>query len=119
MSLVLIAEDDADLRELLALTLTDAGIDVEVAADGREALEHVKAHMPDLVLLDMMMPVMDGRGFCAAIRDFTKRPPIVVMTAAGRAVEDAAELGAMYGLAKPFEIDELVATIRRCLQSPP
>jgi DNA-binding response OmpR family regulator len=41
------------------------------------------------------------------------------MTAAGRAVEDAAELGAMYGLAKPFEIDELVATIRRCLQSPP
>jgi len=113
--LVLIAEDDPELRELVALTLTDAGMDVEEARDGREALAHVVARKPDLVLLDMRMPGMDGRAFCAAIRELGQPPRVVVMTAGDRAAQTAAELGAVSWLAKPFDIDELVATVRRSL----
>ena len=113
--LVLVAEDDPELRELVALTLTDAGMEVEQARDGREALEHVVAHKPDLVLLDMRMPVMDGRAFCDAIRTRGDPPPVVVMTAGDRAAQTAQELGAVSWLAKPFDIDDLVAAVRRSL----
>lgn len=116
--LVLVAEDDPELRELVALTLTDAGMDVEQARDGHEALAHVVARKPDLVLLDMRMPGMDGRAFCAALRELGElgEPPhVVVMTAGDRAAQTAAEVGAVSWLAKPFDIDELVATVRRSL----
>ena len=113
--IVLIAEDDPDLRELVAITLADAGLAVEVACDGREALERVAARKPDLVLLDMMMPVMDGRAFCREL-GLTEAPPrVVVMTAADRVAQSAQEVGAVGWLAKPFDIDDLVATVRRYL----
>jgi len=115
MSTVLVAEDDPDLRDLVAMTLHDAGLDVDVACDGNEALAHVAAHRPDLILLDMMMPVMDGRAFSAALRYTKNPPPIVVMTAVDRVAQSAEDVGAVSWLAKPFDIDELVDTVRRCL----
>ena len=115
MSTVLIAEDDPDLRDLVAMTLHDAGLEVEVARDGHEALARVAERRPDLVLLDMMMPVMDGRAFSAALRSTNDPPPIVVMTAVDRVAQSAEEVGAVSFLAKPFDIDELVDTVRRCL----
>ncbi len=110
---VLVAEDDADLRDLVALTLADAGIDVELAGDGREALALIVDHRPDLVLLDLMMPVMDGFAFCSELRAIANPPRVVVMTAAHRAAQTAKDVGAVGWLAKPFDIDELVATVQR------
>jgi DNA-binding response OmpR family regulator len=119
--IVLVAEDDADLRSLVALTLADAGIDVDEACNGQEALAHVKERRPDLVLLDMMMPVMDGRTFCTGLHGMGDGvgPTVVVMTAAERAPQLAAEVGAAGWLAKPFDIDELLATVRRFLHGGP
>ncbi len=113
--IVLIAEDDPDLRDLVAITLADAGMDVDTASDGREALAHVHARRPDLVLLDMMMPVMDGRQFGVALRALDHPPPIVVMTAVDRIAQSASDVGAVSWLAKPFDLDDLVSTVRRCL----
>jgi len=114
---VLVVDDEADLRELVALTLADEGYDVGVARHGREALERIAKRRPDLVLLDMMMPVMDGRALCAALRADGGLPRIVVMTAADRVAQCARELGAVGWLAKPFDIDDLVAAIRGGLDS--
>jgi DNA-binding response OmpR family regulator len=113
---VLVVDDEPDLRDLVALTLTDEGFDVDVARDGREALEHIAQRTPDLMLLDMMMPVMDGRALCRVLQTKGQIPPIVVMTAADHVAQCARELGAVGWLAKPFDIDELVVAIRRGLE---
>jgi CheY-like chemotaxis protein len=113
---VLIAEDDPDLRELVVLTLRDAGIDVDEAGDGCEALARIVERKPDLVLLDMMMPVMDGFGFADALRAMDQPPPVLVMTAADHAAQSARKIGAVGWLAKPFDIDALVKTVSRCLE---
>jgi DNA-binding response OmpR family regulator len=113
--LVLVAEDDPDLRDLVAATLKDAAMDVDVAGDGREALDRIASQKPDLVLLDLMMPVMDGHAVCDALRATEEPPRVVLMTAADHVMTSAAEVGAAGWLAKPFDIDDLLATVRRCL----
>ena len=115
---VLVVDDEPDLRELVALTLVDAGFDVDVARDGRQALERILARMPDVLLLDMMMPIMDGRALCEALRTNGNFPRVVVMTAADHAAQCAREVGAVGWLAKPFDIDELVLAIRAGLARP-
>lgn len=114
--LILIAEDDVDLRELVAQTLRDAGMDVVEAGDGREALACIVERRPSLVLLDMMMPVMDGFAFARALQMLDQPPPILVMTAADCAAQSAQTIGAVGWLAKPFDIDVLVKTVTRCLE---
>jgi urea transport system substrate-binding protein len=110
---VLVVEDDADLRELTALVLTAAGFLVTLAANGREALRHLERGLPDLVLLDMRMPVMDGWEFARQFRDrHGQVTPIVVVTAAQEAATRAAEVGAAGYVSKPFDIDVLVAAVR-------
>ena len=113
---VLVVDDEPDLRELVALTLADEGYDVGVARHGREALDRIAERWPDLVLLDMMMPVMDGRALCDALRANGGLPRVIVMTAADRVAQCARDVGAVGWLAKPFDIDELVAAIRRGLE---
>lgn len=113
--LVLVVDDEPDLRELVALTLADEGYEIDVARNGREALERIDVRSPDLVLLDMMMPVMNGRELCTALRDKGMAPRVVVMTAADHVAQCARELGAVGWLAKPFDIDDLVLAIRRGL----
>jgi DNA-binding response OmpR family regulator len=116
---VLVVDDDPDLREFLRLMLTSMGFEVSSAANGREALDVMDGHDPDLILLDMKMPVMNGWEFCRALEGRGVRPPIVVLTAAPDPAARAAEACADGWLGKPFEYEELEATVRRFAVHPP
>jgi two-component system, chemotaxis family, chemotaxis protein CheY len=110
---VLVVDDDPDLREFLRLMLTSMGFEVTSAANGREALDVMEDHDPDLILLDMKMPIMNGWEFCRALEGRDARPPIVVLTAAPDPAARAAEARADGWLGKPFEYEELEATVRK------
>jgi CheY-like chemotaxis protein len=116
---VLVVEDDPDLAALEAELLEEHGHRVEVAANGREALAAVERAAPDLILLDMKMPVMGGREFVDEYRRAQPSPaPIVVVTAADDAQVRAAEVGASGWIAKPFDPDVLVEKVMRLLPRP-
>jgi two-component system, chemotaxis family, chemotaxis protein CheY len=110
---VLVVEDDADTRNNLADILIEEGCVVTVAANGQEALDHVKAELPDVILLDLNMPVLDGWGFREALRrlDQADRAHIVVLTADFQSREKARRLGARACLTKPFDLDDLLDTL--------
>ena len=113
---VLVVEDDPDLAALEAELLEEQGHQVEVASNGREALAAVQRARPDLILLDMKMPVMNGREFAEAYRLAEPSPaPIVVVTAADDAARRAAEVRASEWIAKPFDPDALVEKVMRLL----
>ncbi|HEX2037366.1 MAG TPA: response regulator [Chloroflexota bacterium] len=113
---VLLADDDEEVRSFVYDALTNEGYDVWLAADGRAALDLINARQPDLILLDVRMPVMDGPTFAAA---YHRRPaphaPIVLCTAlpAVEAAEQAEAVGASGFLRKPFSIDALLVTVRQ------
>jgi CheY-like chemotaxis protein len=113
---ILIVEDEADLLRLAQLCLqTLGGFRVTAAATGRHALESARAHRPDLVLLDVMMPVMDGPSTLAAFRadPHLKDVPVIFMTARVRSTEVEAYLamGADGVIAKPYEARDLLRQI--------
>jgi len=110
---ILVVDDDPDLREFLGLVLTSMGFKVTSAANGQEALDVMEGHDPDLILLDMKMPVMNGWEFCRALEGRDARPPIVVLTAAPDPACRAAEVHADGWLGKPFESADLEAIVRR------
>jgi CheY-like chemotaxis protein len=113
---VLVVEDDPDLAALEAEVLKLRGHEVDVASNGREALDAVERARPDLILLDMKMPVMNGREFADEYR--RREPctaPIVVVTAADDAQRRAAEVGASGWIAKPFDPEALVDKVARLL----
>jgi DNA-binding response OmpR family regulator len=104
----LVVDDDADLSTLLASIIADQGHDVRTAANGRDALDRISERMPDLILLDVMMPTMGGQEFAARFRDrYGDAARIVVMTAATSAAAIARDLGADAWLAKPFDVDDV------------
>ena len=116
---ILVVEDDPDLAALEAELLEEHGHRVEIANNGREALAAVERAAPDLILLDMKMPVMSGREFVDEYRRAQPSPaPIVVVTAADDAQVRAAEVGASGWIAKPFDPDALVANVMRLLPRP-
>jgi CheY-like chemotaxis protein len=115
---ILVVDDDPDLREFLRLMLTSMGFEVTSAANGQEALDDMKGHDPDLILLDMKMPVMNGWEFCRALEGRDTHPPIVVLTAAPDPAGRAAEVHADGWLGKPFECADLEAIVRRFAKSP-
>ena len=109
---VLIVEDDDGIRDLVDLVLSSAGYEILTATDGAAALQVVGTTHPDLVLLDMRMPVMDGWEFARRYRAGPEpHAPIVVMTAARDAAERAAEIDANGYLGKPFDVAELLALV--------
>ena len=108
---ILVVDDDPDLRECLRLMLTSMGFEVTGAANGQEALDDLEDHDPDLILLDMKMPVMNGWEFCRALEGRDSRPPIVVITAAPDPAGRAAEVHAEGWLGKPFEYADLEAIV--------
>jgi CheY-like chemotaxis protein len=110
---ILVVDDDPDLREFLRLMLTSMGFEVTSAANGQEALDDMEGHDPDLILLDMKMPVMNGWEFCRALEGRDTHPPIVVLTAAPDPAGRAAEVHADGWLGKPFEYADLEAIVRR------
>jgi DNA-binding response OmpR family regulator len=114
---VLIVEDDDDLRDLLALMLEDEGFQVDTARHGREALDRASAHMPDVILLDMKMPVMDGWTFAIEFElRYGRSVPILVMTAADHAARRALEIGAAGWISKPFRYEQLLELLRSHLR---
>lgn len=119
MATVLVVDDDRDIRELVAMKLKLDGIEVLEAANGRIALDVLEQHHVDLVVLDLMMPVMDGIAACRAIREREewKNLPVIMLTA--RAQSDDVELGFGIGatdyVAKPFSPRELLSRVRGTL----
>jgi DNA-binding response OmpR family regulator len=110
---VLVVDDRADIRELIALSLSAEGYRVRCAEDGMAALLSLMSELPDVILLDLNMPIMDGWEFARIYRAFSRdQAPLVVMSAAldGRAA--AAKLQADGYLAKPFELDDLLGAVR-------
>jgi len=118
MPSILVVDDDADIRLLLRLELSNEGHQILEAGNGQEALDAIAADRPDLVVLDMMMPVLDGWGVLEALDPATS-PPIVVITALAsdgdRHVTDALELGALDVIAKPFDPGWLVRLVNAVL----
>ena len=114
---ILIADDDANIAELVALYLTKEGYDTQKARDGREAIQLFKSYDPDLVILDIMMPEMDGYEVCREIRK-TSRTPIIMLTAKGETFDKVLglELGADDYMVKPFDTKELVARVKAVLR---
>jgi DNA-binding response OmpR family regulator len=111
---VLVVDDDPDILDALSEILEVEGYEVQRARNGREALQRLEHAPPDLVLLDLMMPVMDGWEFARSL-DPDARPPIIVLSADRNVSVKAQEIGALGWLAKPFELSELLAVVRRAI----
>ena len=114
---VLIVEDESNIAELVNLYLKKEGYETMVAGDGGKALELYRLFQPDLVLLDIMLPVMDGWAVCAKIRE-TDATPIIMLTAKGETIDKVAglEMGADDYIVKPFEMKELLARVHAVLR---
>jgi DNA-binding response OmpR family regulator len=110
---ILIVDDEPMVRETIAQVLREEGYTVEVADDGNDALVKLDAHRPDAVLLDLMMPGMNGRQFLTALREDRGDDalPVVVMTAVHGVAERALSLGATDVVEKPFDVDDLLGKI--------
>ena len=115
---VLIADDDRAIRESLARALSLEGYDVVQAADGAAALEMVESANPDVAVLDVMMPNVDGLRVCKVLRAEKNRLPILMLTARTETADRVAGLdaGADDYLPKPFDLDELLARLRALLR---
>lgn len=110
---ILVVDDEPDIRATVAAMLEAEGHRVAEAANGADALAAIDKHAPDLILLDMRMPVLDGWGFAAELRRRDIRTPIVVMTAARDAARWAAEIAAPAFLAKPFGFADLTRAVEQ------
>jgi CheY-like chemotaxis protein len=108
---ILVVDDDPTILATVCEALDLEGFPVVTANNGAEALDVIARNPPSLVLLDMRMPVLDGWGFMRALRERGLSLTVVVMTAAADARRWAAEIGANAVLSKPFELNELVATV--------
>ena len=114
---VLIVEDDRNIQELLQMYLEKEGYAVTVASDGGQGLQKFRAIKPDIVLLDVMMPVMDGWAVCRAIRS-ESQTPVIMLTAKSETEDKVTGLktGADDYVTKPFEMKELLARIEAVLR---
>ena len=114
---ILIIEDDKNIADLLRLYLEKEGMTCHVAGDGLTGLEKFQQIQPDLILLDIMLPGMDGWSVCRKVRE-TSKTPIIMLTAKGELEDKVAglEMGADDYITKPFEGKEMVARVRAVLR---
>lgn len=114
---ILIVDDDSNICELLRLYFEKDGFHADIVTDGIKALEAFKALKPDLVLLDIMLPGMDGWQICREIRK-TSQTPIIMLTAKGETFDKVLglELGADDYITKPFETKEVIARVKAVLR---
>ena len=114
---ILVVEDDRNICDLIHMYLVKEGFDVRIAGDGGKAIEEFQKQVPDLILLDIMLPVMDGWSVCAKIRE-TSKVPIIMLTAKGEVFDriQGLEMGADDYVVKPFEMKELIARINAVLR---
>ena len=115
--MILIADDDAQIRDVVRIALTQAGFTVSEAGDGRAALEMAQSLSPDLIVLDIGMPEMDGLAVCRELRK-TSDVPVLFLTAQGDEIDRVVglEMGADDYVPKPFSPRELVARVRAILK---
>ncbi|MBU3911054.1 MAG: response regulator [Candidatus Omnitrophica bacterium] len=117
---ILVVDDEQDLRKMLRFRLEAVGYDVDEAGDGQEGLDKARSHWPDLVILDLMLPKIDGYKVCRMLKfdERHKHKPIIMFTA--RAQEKDAELGKEMGadayITKPFEPKVLLEKIKELLE---
>jgi len=116
---ILIVEDNADLASLIQLHLGDINCAADIAADGAQALEKYKARQYDLILLDIMLPVMDGISLCRKFREDGPYIPIIMLTSKSSEIDRVVglEVGADDYITKPFSIPELLARIKARFRS--
>jgi DNA-binding response OmpR family regulator len=114
---IVAADDDPQLLRLMMRNLQFEGYEVIPASNGQQALEEIEGQVPDLVLLDVMMPRMDGFTVCQRVREFST-VPIIIVTARGQDQDKVRglDLGADDYLTKPFSVDELLARVRAVLR---
>jgi two-component system, OmpR family, phosphate regulon response regulator PhoB len=116
MERVLIVDDDPDVQRLVSYNLSQAGFQVTAAASGRTALENVQTHPPGLIILDVMLPDIDGLEVCRALRqrDGSRRIPIIMLTARTEEIDRVVgfEVGADDYVMKPFSPRELVLRVK-------
>lgn len=111
---ILVVDDDTAILELIAQVLIDEGYNVLTAGDGRAAVALARMQLPKLILLDLMMPEMNGWQVIAALKSFspTRTIPVILLSARRDLAETAAYLGATAYLEKPFDLDELVQQVQ-------
>ena len=119
---ILVVDDESDIHEMLAEQLTDTGYEITIASNGDEALRKVQLNKPDLIILDVVMPGLDGPSVCAALKEDpkTKNIPIIFLTGL-RPKEDelrGVEIGGYPVFAKPFNFEELLGTVREMINKP-
>lgn len=114
---VLVIDDDPGILETVEGVLALEGYEVDLAWDGAQALQKVSVFLPSLIMLDIMMPQMDGYAVAAELQRNGWRPaiPLIVMTADGRAAAKASQIGAEGYVVKPFAIDTLVREVARLI----
>ncbi len=118
-AVILVVDDDPEIRDVVRWLLEDEGWTVETASDGRDALERATRERPALIVLDMGLPIINGEEVARRLRQvYASPPPIVVVSADGRAGEKAARIGAASYLHKPFDVDALARLVRRELGNP-
>jgi DNA-binding response OmpR family regulator len=120
MRTILVADDDEDLLRILDFSLSQSGYSVEKAKDGTETIVKVRELKPDLVLLDIMMPDVDGFSACRQLKnkEGTKHIPIIMLTAKGKAedIKTAFKAGANDYIVKPFMMEKLLGKIEKLLK---
>lgn len=114
---ILVVDDDPDIQYTLQAILEYAEYEVEIASDGLAALKRLEKSLPDLILLDMMMPRMDGLTFLEELRrrNMKIRCPILVLSASPQLQQRTLQMGIRGFLHKPFELDDILETIASCL----
>lgn len=115
---ILICDDDRDILEMLEIILEDSGLDIFTEPDSTILVERIEENMPDLLLMDLWMPVITGDEILKTLRsnDGIKNLPVIIMSAAQDGKLIATEAGADDYISKPFDIDVLIAKVKALIQ---